>query len=504
LPHPLSKIHHVVIFLFIFLLAVFLRSWGFGEYPAGLNLDEAIMAYDAYADLTYGMDQNGNHNPVYNVSFGNGQSMGYNYIMRPFIEKFGLNIIAVRLPMLILSIISLIFFYLLIRHLCGINTALLGLFLLALNPWHIMLSRWAFDCNLAPLIFLPAVYYITISHKKPVFFILGMFLLGLSCYGYATVLMLYAVFIPLLAWQMFHNKIIPLQYAIPGFLIFVLVSAPLMLWWFINTFDYPAFELFGLYIPRMTVLRSITAVNIVVDNFKYFGEFMLTGNDGLISNAISPFGPFYSFMLAFIFFGIYVLFTKFKGKASEMKFWLISAIILALVVNININRVNMIFFPLIFAAALGIAEIQKHVKFFVPVLACLIITTTAVFVNVYITSFNQDNQYMYFNLYDKAIEYAVQNSPPNSTIYVSGVSAPYVFVLYATKMPPQQFINTAVYANPDGKMRYVLRFDRFVNGLPNSLNKGETAIFHVNEENHNLRNEAKKVTEFGNFLVVEN
>jgi len=488
----------------IFLLAVILRLWGFGEYPAGLNQDEAIMAYDAYADLTYGMDQNGNHNSVYNVSWGGGQSMGYNYIMRPFIKIFGLNIITVRLPMLILSIVSLIFFYLLLKYLCGINTALLGLFLLAFNPWHIMLSRWALDCNLAPLIFLPGVYFTAISIKKPAFFILGMFLLGLSCYGYATMLILYAVFIPLMAWYIFRNKIVPIKYAVSGFLTFALVSAPLALWWFINTFDYPAFKLLGLYVPRMTVLRSASTVNITIDNFKRFGEFMLTGNDGLISNAISPFGPFYPFMLVFIVFGIYVLFTMFKGKAAEIKFWLLSAIVLALVINININRINMIFFPLIFSATLGIAEIQKHVKAFVSVLASLIIITAAAFTNVYFTSFNQDNQYMYFNLYDKAIEYAVQNSSSNSTIYISGVNAPYVFALYATKMQPQRFKNTVIYANPNGEIRHVLRFDRFVTDVPRSLNEGETGVFHKNEVNHNLRSRAKKITTFGNFLVVEN
>jgi len=231
---------------------------------------------------------------------------------------------------------------------------------------------------------------------------------------------------------------------------------------------------------------------------------MLTGNDGLISNAISPFGPFYSFMLVFIVFGIYVLFAKFKGKASEMKFWLVLAIVLALVINININRINMIFFPLIFAATLGIAEIQKYVKSFVPVMASLIIITTAAFVNVYFTSFNKNNQYMYFNLYDKAIEYAVQNNPSNSTIYISGVNAPYVFALYATKMPPQKFVNSVVYANPNAEFRHVLRFDRFVTAVPYSLNEGEIGVFHKNEVNYNLRNNAKKITAFGNFLVVEN
>jgi len=500
----LSDKQHKILFVLILLSACFLRLWGFGDYPAGLNQDEAIMAYDAYADLFYGMDQNGNHNSVYNVSWGGGQSMGYNYVMRPFIKVFGLNIITVRLPMLIISIVSLFFFYQLLKHLFSASIALLGLFILSFNPWHIMISRWALDCNLAPLIFLPAIYFAILSSKKPILFILSMFLFGCAGYGYAALLMLYVVFIPLMVWHVFYNKTLPTKYAIFGFLTFGLVSAPLAMWMFINTFDFPAFNFLWLYIPRMTVLRSTSTVSFDFDNFKRFGELMLTGNDGLISNAIQPFGVLYPFMLIFILFGIYVLFVKYRSLAFEMKFWFISAVILALSINININRINMIFIPLVFLATLGVAEIGKQARFVVPILSGFIIIMTACFANVYFSNFNQNNQYMYFNRYDHAIEYAIQNSSPKSTIYISGVNAPYVFALYVTKLHPQKFINTVVYANPNGEIRHVSSFDRFITGVPHVLNPGETGVFHRNEVNNNMKHHAKKITPFGNFLVVEN
>jgi hypothetical protein len=331
-----------------------------------------------------------------------------------------------------------------------------------------------------------------------------MFLFACSSYGYQTVLMLFVIFIPLMIWQVFYYKTVPVKYAISGFLVFTFVVMPLALWMFINTFNFPAFKFLGLYVPRMTVLRSTSTVSFDFGNFSRLGEFFLTGQDGLISNAIQPFGPYYPFMLAFIILGIYVLFVKHKGKATEMKFWFISAFIAALAIHININRINMIFFPLIFMATLGIAEIQRHAKFVVPVFSSLIIITTIAFANVYFTSFNRNNQYMYFDKYDNAIEYAIQNTDPDSTIYISGVNAPYVFVLYVTKMPPQRFINTVVYANPKAEVRHVLHFDRFVTKVPHFLNAGETGVFHKNEVKHNLRSQAKKITTFGNFLVLEN
>ena len=505
LPEQLSGKQHKIVFILIILAALALRIYGFGEYPAGFNQDEISTAYDSYADLVYGMDRNGHHNSVYVVSWGSGQFAGYNVLLRPFIKIFGLNIITVRLPMLIFSIVSLFFFYLLLKELFGAGVALLGLFLLALNPWHIMISRWGQDCNLGPLIFLPAVYFAVLSRKKPLYFILSMFLFACSAYGYPTVLILFAVFIPLMIWHVFRNKIVPIKIAVCGFFAFAIVIIPLALWMFINLFDLPAFKLLWMYIPRMTVMRSASTISLdIVNNFKNLGKFFIASGDGYVSNAIPPFGPYYPFMFVFMVFGLYVLFVKNKGRAAEMKFWLISAVAVALVIHININRVNMMFFPLIFLAAIGIAELQRHSKFVVPMLCGLVIIVTIAFASVYFTTFNRDNQNLYFNKYDHAIEYAIQNTPPDSTIYISGVNMPYIFALYVTKMPPQRFIDTVVYANPDVEFRHVVRFDRFVTAVPHSLNDGETGVFHKNEVNHNLRSQAKKITAFGNFLVVEN
>jgi len=486
----------------ILFFAILLRSWNFGTLPDGLHQDEAMLAYNAWADIEYGMDMNGDHNPVYSVAWGSGQNAGYNYVIRPFIKMFGLNIVSIRLPMLMLGIISLFFFYLLLKHFFGTGVALLGFFILAFNPWHIMISRWALECNLAPLLFLPAVYFTAISPKKPAFFILGMFLLGLSSYGYVTVLMLFVIFIPLMVWHVFYHKIIPAKYAIFGFLTFVLVSAPLAMCIFINTFDFPAFNFLNITVPRMTVLRSASTVSFNIDNFKHFGEFMLAGYEGHIYNAIPPFGALYPFMLAFIVFGIYVLFVKYRNEAFEMKFWFISAVIMALVISININRINMIFFPLIFLATLGVAEIHRKAKFVIPVFAILVIATTIGFAKVYFTEFNDRSRWAYHWQFDKAVEYAVQNVPPNATIYFGHV--PYSLVLYATKMPPQIFLNTRVWVNPNWEFRHPIRFDRFATGIPHYLQTGDIGIFteHDSKQFHN--NQVKKVTKFGNYVVIEN
>jgi hypothetical protein len=497
------KYNHKIMFAIILLFAIMLRLYDFGVTPASIHQDEAMMAYDAYADIFYGMDINGDHNPVYSVSWGSGQNMGYNYVLRPFIKIFGLNIVTVRLPMLIFSIISLFFFYLLLSRLFGSNVGLLGFFLLALNPWHIMISRWALEGNFAPLIFLPAIYFAVISREKPAFFILSMFLFGFSCYGYGTVLMLCIAFIPLMIWHVFRHKVVPVKYAILGFLTFGLVSGPLAIYLFINYFDFPAFNLFGLSITRTTVMRySSTTSFDIIEQLTHFLRFLLTWNDRWIGDAIPEFGALYPFMLPFILFGAYVLFVKHRGKAFEIKIWLISAILLTMVVHIMIHRINMIFFPLICLATLGVAEIHRFAKFVVPIFASLVIIMTIGFANIYFKEYNEMSQWAYFNKFDKAIEYAVQNSHPSATIYFGNV--PYSLVLYAAKIPPQQFLNTVVWVNPRVEFRHPIRFDRFATGVPHSLNPGEVGVFTKNEVNNTMRSNASKITEFGNYVVIEN
>jgi hypothetical protein len=493
-----SKRQHYIIFALILFFAILLRLWSLGTVPGGLNQDEASLAYDAYADIYYGMDRNGDHNPVYAVSWGSGQNMGYNYALRPFIMLFGLSDTTARLPMALFCIYSLIIFYLLLRHLFGANTGLLGFFLLAFNPWHIMISRWSLENHFVLPVFLTGVYFATLSNKKPIFFILGMLFFALSLYAYAAATIVCITFIPALILYMLICKKIPVKYAILGILAFGFACTPFALWAVINKFDFPAFKFLGLSIPRMTVMRSESTVSFSFDNFTHFGEVMFTGLDGWSFFAISPFGAFYPFMLPFIVFGIYVLFAK--HKSFEMKMWFISVVILALSINMNLGRMNLILFPLICLAALGIAEIQRNTKFVVPILASLIIISTMAFTKVYFSTFKQSD--MYFTRFDKAIEYAVQNSQPSATIYFGGV--PYTLVLYATKMPPQQFLSTVVWQNPRAEFRFPIRFDRFASGVPHSLKAGETGIFRKNEVNDNMRNQAKKITSFGNYMVVEN
>ena len=69
------------IFWLIFILALILNTYKLGKIPEGVNCDEAGMAIDANDIARYGTDRFLNHNPVYLINHGDGQSVLYAYLM---------------------------------------------------------------------------------------------------------------------------------------------------------------------------------------------------------------------------------------------------------------------------------------------------------------------------------------------------------------------------------------------------------------------------------------
>lgn len=66
---------NIVVFIIIFIIAIFLRTYKLESIPSGINVDEAGMAYDAFCIANFRVDRALNKLPVYFVNFGGGQSV---------------------------------------------------------------------------------------------------------------------------------------------------------------------------------------------------------------------------------------------------------------------------------------------------------------------------------------------------------------------------------------------------------------------------------------------
>ena len=175
--------HYKKIWIVFIIILFFTVVYKFGEIPTYLGCDEAGMAYDAYCLSEYGTDRYMNQYPLYLTNFGQGQSSLCAYLAVIFIKILGPNVIAYRMPMLLVYIVSVIASYLMVSKFKNKKFALLFTFLIITCPWNIFNTRMALDCNLYLGMFMIALYFMTRAEKTYQFFIAGIFV-GLNLYTY--------------------------------------------------------------------------------------------------------------------------------------------------------------------------------------------------------------------------------------------------------------------------------------------------------------------------------
>ena len=188
------------IFLIV-VLAFLLRVLWLESYPVGFTPDEASFGYDAYSLLMTGKDQWGHTLPLVLESFGDFKSPFYSYITVPLIAIFGFTKFATRLPNALLGTGAVLVTYLLVREIRRVSfkkfeilndnqrSTLLKLetvasFLLAISPWHVMMSRGAFEANLTTFLLPLGIYLFLLGSKNAKYLILSAIVFGLNLFTY--------------------------------------------------------------------------------------------------------------------------------------------------------------------------------------------------------------------------------------------------------------------------------------------------------------------------------
>ncbi len=193
----------------ILVLAFLLRLVDLPRHPVGFTPDEASFGYDAYSILKTGKDQWGVSYPLVLRSFGDYKLPLYAYLTIPSVAAFGLSEYSVRVPNVILGAGSVIIVYLLIKKLFDEKTALASAFLLSISPWHVMLSRGAFEANLTTF-FLPLGIWLFLEGlKKPKYLIASAIVLGLNMFSYHTARLLTPLIVGFLIVS--NRKVIKLE-----------------------------------------------------------------------------------------------------------------------------------------------------------------------------------------------------------------------------------------------------------------------------------------------------
>ncbi len=145
--------------LSILILATVLRFSFLSSVPASLNWDEVSMGYTAYSVSETGHDEWGEKLPLLFRSYGEWKSAVYIYLLVPFIKVFGLNAWAVRLPSAIAGVVAVYLTYLIGRKLYSEKIGLWAALFLAISPWHLLLSRPAFEANVSLTLILAGINF---------------------------------------------------------------------------------------------------------------------------------------------------------------------------------------------------------------------------------------------------------------------------------------------------------------------------------------------------------
>lgn len=168
----------------ILILGFSLRLFWLPQYPSGFTPDEAAFGYNSYSLINTGLDEWGV--PAWQLPFTNLRSFGdyklplYSFLSVPTVKIFGLTEFAVRLPNALLGVLAIAVIYVFSRRLFPASPAgLLAAFLLAISPWHIQLSRGAFEANLITF-FLPLGLALLLSRRS----VMAAAIFGLNFYSY--------------------------------------------------------------------------------------------------------------------------------------------------------------------------------------------------------------------------------------------------------------------------------------------------------------------------------
>jgi 4-amino-4-deoxy-L-arabinose transferase-like glycosyltransferase len=218
------------VLVFLTVLALITRVWWLDRAPQGLLIDEAHYGYIAHSLLETGKDEHGMAYPVIFRGFGDQKLPVYGYVLMPFIKWFGLTATAVRLPSAVAGALLVpVMFWLLREFGVSRKSALVGATLVVFSPWTFILSRFAFESNLALLFFTVGLICLLKSVKQTriVWLVLAAVAWALTWYTYVAYRPVTLVVAVLFFGYAVVRKQLPIKLTSIFFGLFGLLIAPL-------------------------------------------------------------------------------------------------------------------------------------------------------------------------------------------------------------------------------------------------------------------------------------
>jgi 4-amino-4-deoxy-L-arabinose transferase-like glycosyltransferase len=478
----------------IILIALLLRSWQIAKLPS-LNPDEAALGYNAYSLIQTGLDEHGFSWPTHFKSFGDYKPGGYVYLALPFIKVLGLTPLAVRLPNLILSVLTIIILYKLIFLLTkDSKISNLASFVLAINPWHLQFSRGAWESSTALFFMLLGTYwfYSFLIKKKPIYiYIFSIPLVAaLATYHSARIVapVLFLVFLAI------YFKTLLNKHFFIALILGLLLVAPLS-FSFLKDGGFARFGSVGITADTGPLSRSeellnnhgnVKLINRIMHNRrvlytlswveKYTSHFNLNflfiNGDEVPRSKNPDMGQLYLLELPFLIFGIVKLFQSKNNhlRVLTLSYLFISPLASSLTFQApSALRALPLVIPLSILVALGLSSIKNKILiifiFFLYLASCLY------YLDSYYTHAPRRYPFAWNTGFPEAVNYLEsQKNNYQNIFFTNKYDQPYILYLFFSQYPPQK-IQSQIQLTPNDQFGFstVAQIDNIHFYIPKDL-----------------------------------
>lgn len=319
----------------IIILSAFLRFYKLAEVPPSLYWDEASLGYNAFSILKTGQDEHGKFLPLTNfAAFGDYKPPGYIYATALSIAVFGLNEFSIRFQSAFFGLLTVILTYLMAKKLFENEIiALSAAFFLAISPWHLQMSRAAFEANLGLFFSTLGIYlFVKFAKDNPLYIFPSAIAFLAAMYTF-TGQRLFVPFILLILAIQFREQVLK-NLKVVG--VSILIAA--ILFWPLFKFTTKTIE-GRLRFDEVTIFKNLKPIDDSIrfrqkDNFAWWSnilhnrrlffahEYLINYFDAFNPSflffkgdvnprlSIQEIGQLYYFDFALVLFGLFFLFSK--------------------------------------------------------------------------------------------------------------------------------------------------------------------------------------------------
>ncbi len=344
-----------IILTAIVLIAAFLRFYNLGTNPPSLTWDEAAWGYNAYSLGIDGRDEFGRFLPHdYLESFGDFKPPLYAYADVLPVKVLGLNEFSTRFPSAFFGTLTVLLTFFLVERIFYKSKnkrkyALFSAFFLAISPWHILLSRAAFEANVASFFVVLGVWaFLAAVQDRKWYLVISAVSFTLTMYTFNTERVVSPLLVIILA-LIFRKKLWEMKKV-------AIVSAVVGMVLFLPTFKFLLSPQAALRFQQVNIFSDINVVKTAnqeiandgnaawskiihnrrllysVDFVKHYFDnlsplFLFIKGDGNPKFSTQTVGQMYIWDIVFFAGGAFLLFKRKEGYWWVIPIWLLVGII---------------------------------------------------------------------------------------------------------------------------------------------------------------------------------